>query len=117
MLAVLTVAQERSGRPPVSTARARFRRILTALRLFERGGYALGPLAWTRTDDGAWRPVPLGGSGRPRFVTLIPAAQEDELRAFCNLISRRIAQAGGELRLGAGSRSRWAASGWRRSRR
>jgi hypothetical protein len=96
-LVVLTAPQERSARPPVSIARTKFRRVLTALRLFERGGYALGPIAWTRTDVGAWRPVPLGGSGRPRFVTLIPATQEDELRAFCSLISRRIPPHGGEL--------------------
>jgi hypothetical protein len=96
VLAVLTVAQDRAARPPVSAARARFRRILTALRLFERGGYALGPVAWVRTEAGRWRPVAIGGSGRPRFVTLVPAAHEDELRAFFNLISRR-APKGGEL--------------------
>ena len=96
VLAVLTVTQDRSVRPPVSIARSRFRRILTALRLFERGGYALGPIAWTRADSGAWRPVAFGSSGRPRFVTLIGAAHEDELRAFCNLIARR-APSGGEL--------------------
>jgi hypothetical protein len=96
VLAVLTATRERQLRSPVSTARARFRRILSALRLFERGGYALGPLAWTRTDDGPWRPLPLGGSGRPRLLTLISAEQEDELRAFCNLIARR-APAAGEL--------------------
>jgi hypothetical protein len=96
VLAVLTVAQDRAARPPVTLARARFRRILTALRLFERGGYAFGPLAWARTDSGPWRPVALGGSGRPRFLTIIPAAQEDELRAFCNLVARRSPK-GGEL--------------------
>ncbi len=96
VLAVLTVAQDRAARPPVSVARARFRRILTALRLFERGGYAFGPVAWARTDAGPWRPVAFGGSGRPRLLTLIPASQEDELRAFCNLISRREPK-GGEL--------------------
>lgn len=96
VLIALTVAQDRSARSPVSTARARFRRILTALRLFERGGYALGPVAWTRTDSGPWRPVALGGSGRPRLVTLIRAAQEDELRAFCNLVARRT-PSGGEF--------------------
>jgi hypothetical protein len=96
VLVVLSVTQERSLRPPVSTARARFRRILTALRLFERGGYALGPVAWARTDDGPWRPVASGGSGHPRFVTVIAPAQEDELRAFCNLIERRVPN-GGEL--------------------
>jgi hypothetical protein len=96
VLAVLTVRQERSVRPPVPMARARFRRVLTALRLFERGGYALDPLAWTRTDSGAWRPVALGGSGRPRFATVIAAAREDELRAFCNLVGKR-APSGGEV--------------------
>jgi hypothetical protein len=89
---VLTSAQERA----VLLARARFRRVLTALRLFERGGYALGPVAWTRTDNGAWRPVAFGSSGRPRLLTLIRANQEDELRAFCNLIARR-APTGGEV--------------------
>lgn len=94
VLAVLTVAQDRSVPAPVSIARARFRRTLTALRLFERGGYALGPVAWTRADGGAWRPVALGGSGRPRFVTLIPGAHEDELRAFCELLARRAPTSG-----------------------
>jgi hypothetical protein len=96
VLAMLSVPQEPSGRPPVSLARARFRRLLTALRLFERGGYALGPLAWTRADTGPWRPVPLGGSGRPRLLTMVGSGHEDELRAFCNLIARR-APSSGEL--------------------
>jgi len=96
VLAMLTVMQEPSRQPPVSLARARFRRVLTALRLFERGGYALGPLAWSRTDTGPWRPVPFGGTGRPRLLTLITAQHEDELRAFCNLIARRT-PTGGEL--------------------
>jgi len=96
VLARLIVTQDRAIGAPVSMARARFRRVLTALRLFERGGYALGPLAWTRTEGGTWRPVGLGGSGRPRFVTLISAAHEDELRAFCNLVARRM-PVGGEL--------------------
>ncbi|MFZ0376376.1 MAG: hypothetical protein WAL38_00970, partial [Solirubrobacteraceae bacterium] len=82
-------AQDRDAPAPVSVARVRFRRTLTALRLFERGGYALGPIAWTRIDAGAWRPVPLGGSGRPRMIRRIAPAQEDELRAFCNLVARR----------------------------
>jgi hypothetical protein len=96
VLAVLKVTQERAGPPPVSKARSRFRRLLTALRLFERGGYALGPIAWTRTDTGPWRSVALGGSGRPRLLILIGADEEEELRAFCNLIARR-APGGGEL--------------------
>ena len=94
VLIALTVAQDRSAPPPVSVARARFRRTLTALRLFEHGGYALGPVAWTRIDAGAWRSVPLGGSGRPRLARRIPAEQEDEFRAFCNLAARRVTGSG-----------------------
>ena len=96
VLAVLAVDQERSARPPVSVARVRFRRILTALRLFERGGYAIGPIAWTRSETGSWRPVAVGASGRPRLLTIVPADQEDELRAFCDLVSRKL-PGGGEL--------------------
>jgi hypothetical protein len=96
LLAMLTVSQDPSRQPPVSLARARFRRVLTALRLYERGGYALGPLAWTRTGTGPWRPLPFGGSGRPRLLTMIGSAHEDELRAFFNLVARRT-PATGEL--------------------
>ena len=94
VLIVLTTTQDRDGAPVVSAARARFRRTLTALRLFERGGYALGPMAWRRIDAGAWRSVPLGGSGRPRLITRIAAEHEDELRAFCNLVARRAPRSG-----------------------
>jgi hypothetical protein len=96
VLAVLAIDQERCARPPVSIARRRFRRVLTALRLFERGGYALGPVGWARTEAGSWRPVSIGATGRPRLLTLVPAAQEDELRAFCDLVTRR-SPGGGEL--------------------
>jgi hypothetical protein len=94
VLIVLAVAQDRAAPAPVSVARVRFRRTLTALRLFERGGFALGPVAWTRIDTGAWRAVPLGGSGRPRLTRRIPVEQEDELRAFCNLVARRTPRGG-----------------------
>ena len=94
VLALLTVDQERSSRPPVSVARTRFQRVLTALRLFERGGYAIGPVAWARTEAGVWRPVAIGASGRPRLLTLVAAAQEDELRAFCDLVARKLPDSG-----------------------
>jgi hypothetical protein len=94
VLLVLRITQERAAGPPVSLARARFRRVLTALRLFDRGSFALGPSAWARTDTGAWRHVAIGSSGHPGLVTEIPIDQEDELRAFCNLIARRLPGAG-----------------------
>ncbi|HWF54704.1 MAG TPA: hypothetical protein VG223_08760 [Solirubrobacteraceae bacterium] len=96
VLLVLTATQERTARVPIAQARSRFRRVLTAMRLFERGGYALGPNVWTRSDEGAWRAIAFGSTGRPRFITLIAASQEDELRAFCNLIARRM-PTGGEV--------------------
>jgi hypothetical protein len=99
VLAVLRTSQERTSPAPVSVARARFRRTLTALRLFERGSYALGPLAWTCVDDGAWRPLPLGTSGRSRLATRVDAAREDELRAFCSLVARRMPSARSRLRM------------------
>jgi hypothetical protein len=89
VLAKLTVTQDPMQPPPLSLARTRFRRLLTALRLFERGGYALGPLAWVRIDTGPWRLVPFGVSGRPRLPVAVTAQQEDELRAFCNLVEQR----------------------------
>ena len=89
VLALLAIDQDRSDRPPVSVARARFRRVLSALRLFERGGYAIGPVGWARTEAGSWRSVSIGVSGRPRLLTLIAAGQEEELRAFYRLVARR----------------------------
>ena len=97
VLAVLTVAGERIAGPPITTARTRFRRLVTALRLFEAGSFALGPLAWARVDGGAWQVAPLGiapARTRPTRPTLLSSAQEDELRAFCNLVARRTPRAG-----------------------
>ncbi len=96
VLVLLAIDQERSVRPPLSVARTRFRRILTALRLFERGGYAIGPVGWARTEAGSWRPVAIEATGRPRRLTLVPAGQEDELRAFYELLARQ-APGDGEL--------------------
>lgn len=95
LLLVLRVAHDRLQQPSVSYARTRFRRVLTALRLFEKGGYAIGPIGYSRIDDGVWSPVPLGSSGRPRLLTLVARENEDELRGFCNLIARRLPAAGG----------------------
>jgi hypothetical protein len=101
VLAVLTVEGERIAGPPVTTARTRFRRLLSALRLFEAGPFALGPLAWARIDGGPWHVAPLGVGragpapvARTRGRTLLSDAQEDELRAFCNLVARRTPRAG-----------------------
>jgi hypothetical protein len=72
------------------------RDLLRALRLFGDGRVTLGALAWVRVGAGAWNPVALGAAGRPHGMLVVTADQEDELRAFCNLVSRR-APHGNEL--------------------
>ncbi len=80
---------------PGAAARPRFRRLLTGLRLFEPGGVALGPLSWTRADGGPWRPESLGpGGGGRHGEARLTAPQEDELRAFLNLVTRRTPRSG-----------------------
>lgn len=97
VLALLTLEDpppdaDSAGRAPASlaVARLRFRRLLTALRLFDSPRISLGAAAWSRADAGAWQLVALGGSGRAHGATCVIAAeQEDELRGFCNLMARR----------------------------
>ncbi len=107
LLAVLNVAHDPGEPPSLASARSRFRRLLSALRLFERGSYALAPVAWARSGGGAWWPVASGGSGRGGLPLLIEASQEDELRAFCSLVARRAPRSGrvgwalGRFELGA----------------
>lgn len=63
--------------------------LLRALRLFGDGRLALGRLAWARVGAGAWGVQALSCGGRPHGMLVVAAAQEDELRAFCSLVSRR----------------------------
>ena len=65
VLALVAVDPRRTEQAPVSVARTRFRRVLSALRLFERGGYSLGPVAWLRSETGAWRTASIAIGGRP----------------------------------------------------
>src|SRR3954470_136878 len=49
---------------PIAEARARFRRLLTALRLFKPGDLALGGPAGARGEEGWWQPLALGVGGK-----------------------------------------------------
>lgn len=100
LLVVLSLEDPDRARDAPRGAVARGREVLQdlvrALRLFGDGRVTLGALAWTRVGTGSWSPVALGAGGRPHGMLIVSAEQEDELRAFCNLVSRR-APDGNEL--------------------
>jgi hypothetical protein len=75
----------------------RLRRLQTALRLWDDAEPSLGPTAWARTGGSAWSAVPLAtGIRRDAGDCLLAAEEEDPLRAFCSLVTRRTPR-GGEL--------------------
>jgi hypothetical protein len=94
VFAVLSWEAAPGDSAPIEHARVRLRRLLTALRLYDAGVPALGAAAWARTAGGPWQMVILGATGSSHGLLAIPAAQEDELRAFCNLIGRRTPRSG-----------------------
>jgi hypothetical protein len=94
VLVCLTLTDDPGAPAPLSEAAVRFRRVLTALRLYDPVRVALHPVAWERTGAGAWSIGDLGTGGRPNGVLTIAEAAEDELRAFCNLIARRTPRSG-----------------------
>ncbi|MGD0452771.1 MAG: hypothetical protein ABSB69_04180 [Solirubrobacteraceae bacterium] len=95
-LIVALTAGEDDPREAIARGREILKDLLRALRLFGDGRVTLGALAWARVAGGRWRPVALGAGGRPHGMLVVTAEQEDELRAFCNLVSRR-APYGNEL--------------------
>lgn len=94
VLAAVAVGEETGGPQPLAAARTRLRRLLTALRLYDRARPALDPLAWWREVDGAWVPLALGVAGAPQGTLALHPEAEDELRAFCSLVARRTPNAG-----------------------
>jgi hypothetical protein len=88
LLVAFSSEQEDVGEA-LAAGRAVLKDLLSALRLFGDGRVTLGSLAWARVGNGPWTPLALGTSGRPHGMLVVTAEQEDELRAFCNLVSRR----------------------------
>jgi hypothetical protein len=95
-LLVVFTADDGDVDDAVARGREVLKDLLRALRLFGDGRVTLGALAWARVGAGSWNPVALGAGGRPHGMLVVSAEQEDELRAFCNLVSRR-APDGNEL--------------------
>ena len=78
------------GRDPGSIEEALgcLRDLQTALRLYAPG-ISLSPLAWIRAQGSVWRALPIPGGGRSDGAVVVAPAQEDELRAFASLVTRR----------------------------
>jgi hypothetical protein len=95
LLVVLSV-EEDDARDATARGREVLTDLLRSLRLFGDGRVTLGPLAWARMGGGSWTALALGAGGRPHGMLVVSSEQEDELRAFCNLVSRR-APHGNEL--------------------
>jgi hypothetical protein len=97
LLVVVRWEAAAGDRSPVAHARVRLRRLLTALRLFEVGSVGFGPMGWATTAGSPWDPFALGALARRDEPPIaIAPEQEDELRAFCSLVTRRTPR-GGEL--------------------
>jgi hypothetical protein len=94
VLARLTWEAAPGDEAPLRHAQVRLRRLLTALRLYDAAGIVLARTAWTRTGGGAWQPFAIGAGAPPRGVCVVPDQQEDELRAFLSLITRRTPRSG-----------------------
>jgi hypothetical protein len=95
-LVVVLAVEDDDSRAASARGRAVLNDLLRALRLFGDGRVCLGALAWVQIAGGSWQALALGAGGRPHGMLLVTAEQEDELRAFCNLVSRR-APEGNEL--------------------
>ena len=94
LLVLYTAEDAASGAEGVAEGVEVLRELLRALRLFGDGRISLGARAWARAGEGEWNTLALGAGGHPHGILLVTAEQEDELRAFCNLVSRRSPHAG-----------------------
>jgi hypothetical protein len=88
-LVVVLACEDEEPREALAHGHEVLRDLLRALRLFGDGRVTLGALAWARIGSAAWSPLSLGAGGRPHGMLVVTSEQEDELRAFCNLVSRR----------------------------
>jgi hypothetical protein len=94
-VAVLTLEGSPEEPGGLEAAGRRLRRLQTALRLWDDAEPAIGPMAWARTDGGPWMHIPLsGGLRRMTGDCLLAAEEEDALRAFGSLVSRRTPRSG-----------------------
>ena len=91
-LLLVHTAEDEDFDAAVQRGQALFADLLRALRLFGDGRVALGSLAWAQLAGGPWTPLALTAGGWSHGMLVVTDEQEDELRAFCNLVSRRTPQ-------------------------
>lgn len=90
LLAMVQLSHDPLAPPPLPLAQRRLRHLLTGLRLYSPGAYALETVGWMRVGGGAWRPIAIEGGGGGGLAVPLPAGSEDELRAFCSLVEHRL---------------------------
>jgi hypothetical protein len=88
-LLVVFSAESPEPRTAIAHGEEVVRELLRALRLFGDGRIALGARAHTRIGSAPWETIALGAGRSPHGMLVVTADQEDELRAFCSLVSRR----------------------------
>ncbi len=91
---ILLACEAEDPRRGVRAARGVLSELLRALRLFGDGRIALDTLGWVSTGGGPWRALQLPGGRARNGTLLLTPDQEDELRAFCSLVSRRAFEGG-----------------------
>jgi hypothetical protein len=94
LLVVLDVPEQERIDQTLAYGKELLRELLRALRLYGDGRIAFGSLAWASAGDGPFAPVALSLGGHPQGVLVVSAEQEDELRAFCSLLARRMPREG-----------------------
>nr|MBA2764188.1 hypothetical protein [Thermoleophilaceae bacterium] len=103
------VQQDADEPAPLDEARARFRRLITGLRLIGAPGATIDSLAWVRAGSGAWTPVAIP-QGAPRTESHRLAGHEEaELADLLDVIahsrySERVAWALGRFEMGCSRR-------------
>jgi len=73
---------------PTNEAAERFAAVVTAMRLWARGGVVLGTPGWRQADHARWQPVAIGTAATPRGGEwMLPAGHEQPFREFFSAIS------------------------------
>ena len=89
LIVVYTAEQDDAREAALLEGRAVLNDLLSALRLFGDGRVSARRARLGAHRRRPWTPLALGAGGRPHGMLVVTAEQEDELRAFCNLVSRR----------------------------